>query len=368
MTFVFWQGIISIHQRTFLEAVAAQAGVDKVVLVVEQDITASRMKMGWEVPQVAGVTVVRAPKVDEVKLLAKTYRDAVHVMGGIRVGAMLSAAFDACVSEGCRIGIMTEPYNSAGLKGTLRTLKYQYYRLRYFRHIQFVLGIGRQGVEQYMGLGFDAARIFPWAYFVSVPMEARKERPKGTQRIIYAGRLEAAKGIYRFVAELVESKRDNYELDIYGEGPDDIKIMELVKQKGLLERIRMYPFLKYEELLKQYAHYDWVVLPSAAKDGWGVIVSEGMLNGLKAICSDICGVSRVVKDGVNGVTFDWATEGSCRKAINRMLAEQGFAAHGTIAAWAAKGISAAAGARYFMRIIGNVYNNEQRPGIPWEEA
>ena len=37
MKLVFWQGIISIHQQSFLEAVATQTGVDEVLLVVEQE-------------------------------------------------------------------------------------------------------------------------------------------------------------------------------------------------------------------------------------------------------------------------------------------------------------------------------------------
>jgi glycosyltransferase involved in cell wall biosynthesis len=304
----------------------------------------------------------------EVQEIVQKHKDAVHIMGGIRVGAMLSAAFDACVQCGCKLGIMTEPYNDAGMKGFLRTLKYRYYKIKYFKHIQFVLAIGRQGVAQYGALGFNKARIFPWAYFLTVPTEGRRSSDSQMQRIIYAGRLEAAKGIHRFLSELVESGKGNYTFDVYGTGEDEAKMKQHVVERGLAESIRFYPFLKYDELLKQYANYDWVVLPSAGKDGWGVIVSEGLLNGLKAICSDICGVSRVVRDGVNGKVFSWSEAGSCQKAINEMLVGKEFAQPEAIAAWANKGISAEAGAAYFMRIIDSVYNGTVKPGMPWEEA
>lgn len=368
MTFVFWQGILSIHQKSFLEAVAAQAAVSRVLLVVEQDITDYRKSMGWEVPEFINVTVVRSPSQSEIVKIVAEHRDAIHIMGGIRVGEMLSVAFDECAKRGCKLGVMTEPYDSAGVKGMLRTLKYTTYRVRYFKHIQFVLAIGRQGEEQYASLGFDKERIFPWGYFISVPTEQRSEHASQTHRIIYAGRLEAAKGIKRFMEVLLEAERKNYTLDVYGTGDDELAMKELVAKKGMNDVIRFYPFLKHDELLKKYAQYNWVVLPSAGKDGWGVIVSEGLLNGLKAICSDICGVSRVIKDGVNGKVFSWVEEGGCSQAIVAMLDNNGYEKPEEIASWARQGISAGAGAAYLMDVVDTVYENKLKPRAPWEEA
>lgn len=366
MKLVFWQGIISIHQKTFLEAVAAQPGVERVLLVVETDITPYRKSMGWDVPELKGVTVVKSPSTPQVNEIVKENKDAIHIMGGLRVGAMLAAAFDACVLLGCKLGIMTEPYNDAGVKGRLRTIKYQYYSQRYFKHIDFVLGIGRQSMRQYASLGFSADKIFPWGYFISVPESKRTAGGGDIRRIIYAGRLEPAKGILKFTEELLASKHQNYTLDIYGEGGDKGVLDELIANSNAGERIHIHPFLKYEELVQQYGNYDWVVLPSAAKDGWGVIVSEGLLNGLKAMCSKICGVSRVIVNGNNGEVFDWGEEGSCARAISSMLQGNSYSSPGDIASWADSGISAAAGASYFSDIINHVYDRADKPSVPWE--
>jgi glycosyltransferase involved in cell wall biosynthesis len=367
MTYVFWQGIISIHQKSFLEAVAASAAGGRVLLVVEQDITAYRKNMGWEAPQINGVTVIVAPDAARVRELVQTHKDAIHTIGGIKVGAMLTTAFDECIRQGCKVGVMTEPYNHEGLKGKLRTLKYRYFGLKYFRHIQFVLAIGKLGVAQYTSLGYNKERLFPWAYFITVPAAPRIANTTGNIRIIYAGRLEAAKGIGRFLNELIQHNSTGYTLDIYGTGADEAAMKQQVANAGLQDRIRFFPFLKYDELLQQYAAYDWVVLPSAGKDGWGVIVSEGLLNGLKAMCSNICGVSRVITNGRNGMVFDWQEAGSCREAITAMLQNKGFATTEEIQNWATEGLSAAAGANYFMQLTDNIYNNQPRPGIPWEQ-
>ena len=366
MTLVFWQNIISIHQQTFLEAVAAEAGVGKVVLVAEHAISGYRKDMGWEVPEIAGVAVIVSPSLQQVSDLVIQHKDAVHIMGGIKVGAMLSAAFSACIGAGCRLGIMTEPYDDAGPKGLLRRLKYSYYRWKYKNYIDFVLAIGRQGVKQYTGLGFNENRVFPWAYFISIPLAQRVPGVNGLQRIIYAGRLEQGKGIYKFAEELVKTGNRNYILDMYGAGADEVQLRQLIAARGLQENMHIYPFLPHGELLAKYGAYDWVVLPSAAKDGWGVIVSEGLLNGLKAMCSSICGVSWAVHNGANGMVFDWSIEGSCSNAIAAMFAADGFAVNGAISSRSKATLSAEAGATYFMQIMGSVYDNKKKPPIPWE--
>jgi glycosyltransferase involved in cell wall biosynthesis len=222
-------------------------------------------------------------------------------------------------------------------------------------------------VKTYTGLGFNAERVYPWAYFVSVELPARNERTgtEQTKKIIYAGRLEDGKGIARFVSELSTVKDGAYELDIYGGGPDEEKLKFFVADKKLGAKIKFYPFLKYDELVKQYVHYDWVVLPSTKKDGWGVIISEGLLNGLKAICSNICGVSWAVQNGVNGAVFDWAQEGSCGGAIEAMLNSNTFAGRDDIKKWAEGALSSNAGARYYLQIIESTYNGAPKPKAPW---
>ncbi len=369
MRFVFWQNMISIHQQAFLQALAARPGADHVMLVAEHTLARSRKDMGWDVPVISGVEVVISPSADKIAAIVNEYADAVHIMGGIRVGSMVSAAFDECIKRKCKVGIMTEPFDDAGAKGLLRGLKYRYYISRYARHISFVLAIGRQGVQQYRSLGFDDSRLFPWAYFIAAaPAYVRSAAPAGDVRIIYAGRLQEAKGIYRFMRELTAAGLTNFQMDIYGEGPDQEKIQQLVAGAGLAGKVTFTPFMPYDRLLERYAGYDWVVLPSAQKDGWGVVVSEGMMRGLKAVCSNICGVSRVIQEGVNGVTFDWSVPGSCKAAIVSMLTGGGFAADTTIAAWAGDTLSGAAGAAYFMKIMECVNGNADKPPMPWEKV
>ncbi len=118
-------------------------------------------------------------------------------------------------------------------------------------------------------------------------------------------------------------------------------------------------------MVKKYANYDWVLLPSTAKDGWGVIISEGLLNGLKAMVSSICGVSWVIKSQFNGEVFNWDETEDCRNKIAAMLENDGYAKAEEIQQWAQKTISADVGASYFIDIINCTYNHSVKPETPW---
>ena len=367
MILIFWQGIISIHQKTFLEALAKNSAVRKVIMVVENDITPYRKNMGWDVPEIEGVHIIHSPSGAEITRIFAENRDAIHVLGGIRVGWMMKRALSEGAKTGAKMGAMSEPFSKNGFKGFFRKLKYEYYKVRYFRYFDFFLAIGKEGVNQFTNLGFDPHLIFPWAYFITVDhshsfsLQARQRK-----RIIFAGRVEEGKGIYQFIRELSVEDKKKYTLDIYGEGAVESRIKRFVLSNGLETNVFFHSFLPYNELIKLYKNFDWVLLPSVSKEGWGVVVSEGMLNGLKAICSNICGVSWAIRENFNGVVFDWDDKQSCHDAISKMLDSNDFADSGAISNWAHEAVSAEAGAAYYLKILASVYSGADKPEIPWE--
>ncbi len=203
MVLIVWQGIISLHQKTFLEALTRHPQVSKVIMVVEQDITPYRKNMGWTVPKINGVDLIVAPSVHKIESLFADYIDAVHLLGGIRVGKMMTKALEVGAKRGAKMGVLSEPYGKSGWKGKLRHLKYVYLSMFYFKHIQYILAVGKEGVRQYKQLGFKKDNVYPWAYFINVDKQsATVVHNTNSVRIIFAGRLEQGKGILRFVQEL----------------------------------------------------------------------------------------------------------------------------------------------------------------------
>jgi len=364
-TFLFWQNMISIHQKDFLEALAVQPGVTSVILVVQQDISAERKKMGWDVPQLKGIRVVVAPTNGQIDDLIAGHERGVHVFSGFNVGAVNAYAMKQCISGKRKIAIMSEPYNFAGNKGRLKKMKFKLDALRYKKHISFVLAIGDEGVAQFTAAGFAVDRVSPWGYFINMPAQFQvKKQTAGKCKIMYAGRLEEAKGIYRFATALLRHNA-NYELHVFGEGDDQEKIQDAYNIANAADKLSFTPFLKYEALLEKYNEYDWLVLPSTQKDGWGAVVSEGLLNGLKVICSTRCGAGTVIKEGWNGVRFNWEIAGDCDKAIEQMLQNKSFAEPQQLISWASKALVGDAGASYFIDITNYSSGQGPKPNAPW---
>jgi len=364
-TFLFWQNMISIHQKDFLEALVAQQGVDTIILVVQQDISPERKKMGWDVPQLKGIEVVVAPTNAQIDELIAKHTQGVHVFSGFNVGPVNTYAMKQCINAKRKIAIMSEPYNFAGSKGRIKKIKFKLDALRYKKHLSFILAIGDEGVKQFTAAGFGTDRVFPWAYFINMPPQYQVKRQTTSKcKIMYAGRLEEAKGIYRFATTLL-THNDDYELHLFGEGPDKEKIEQAYAAANAADKLKFTPFLKYEDLLLQYGAYDWLVLPSTQKDGWGAVVSEGLLNGLKVICSTRCGAGTVIKEGWNGVRFNWDIPGNCDKAIEQMLQKKSFAEPQQLIGWASKALVGDAGASYFISISKYSSGQGARPQAPW---
>ena len=63
---------------------------------------------------------------------------------------------------------------------------------------------------------------------------------------------------------------------------------------------------------------DCLVLPSK-HDGWGTVVSEALISGVPAICSDTCGVAEVVKLSNYGGVFK---SGNIEDLVNKRFNEK----------------------------------------------
>lgn len=113
------------------------------------------------------------------------------------------------------------------------------------------------------------------------------------------------------------------------------------------------------------AEADCLILPSR-HDGWGAVVSESLMVGTPAICSDACGSATAVQaSGVGGVFASGDEDAlACRM---RQCVEKGKISldeRTRIAAWA-RALGADAGARYLLEILNHADHGGEKPVPPW---
>lgn len=160
--------------------------------------------------------------------------------------------------------------------------------------------------------------------------------------------------------------RDDMSLSLVGDGPLGASLRaRAVKALGK-SRVDWRGRCSIEEARAVMASLDLLVLPSR-HDGWGAVVTEALLAGTPAICSDACGAAEAVRASGLGGVFKSGDIDSLRHILRRSLdtLPRTRAIRAQIAAWAHSSFSIQAGARYLDAIVRHLYGGAPRPLPPW---
>lgn len=124
--------------------------------------------------------------------------------------------------------------------------------------------------------------------------------------MLFAGRIEWAKGIYDFVhaARLMEADRSLKNRHIHfliaGDGPERADIEQRIQQLGLADRVHLLPRVPFERMPELYAAADVVVAPSVPirtwLEQWCLVLSEAMSVGTPVIATCTGAIPEVMGD------------------------------------------------------------------------
>jgi len=126
--------------------------------------------------------------------------------------------------------------------------------------------------------------------------------PHHPARIIFVGRLSIEKGLEVLLQAIAEVKKDiAVELWIIGEGPFKSPLKRLAGTLGVTDDIKWLGRLRWgSQLFEKIAEADTLVLPSYS-EGLGLVLIEGMSQGLLTIGSSVGGIPEVLDDGKCGI-------------------------------------------------------------------
>ncbi len=329
-----------------------------------------RIAQGWEMPRLSGLDLRYAATVDDVQsCVAQAPTDAVHLCQGIRANGVVAAAQHALARRGLGFWVIMETVEDAGLAGLVRRMLYRATFLRWRRHLKGVLAIGRQTAQWVRARGVPDERVMPFGYFLQdvdglAAMQATQ--PGGAARILFAGQFIERKRLNLLIDALasVADRVPQFRLQVIGSGPLEGALRS--KAEGLFgQRLEWLGQLPMHEARQRMALADCLVLPSR-HDGWGAVVSEALMAGTPAICSDRCGAAEVVlASGVGGV-FASDDQRALEALLMRQIVQGRLtpAARAALAQWALT-LGAEAGAHYLLAILAGGQNGAARPAPPW---
>jgi glycosyltransferase involved in cell wall biosynthesis len=136
---------------------------------------------------------------------------------------------------------------------------------------------------------------------VSVPAELPLPWPRTTApAFAFVGRLDLlGKGLDLLMEALVTSPglKEEWQLNLYGDGPDRARIAECAAAHGLTERIRFHG--RVSDLAAIWRENHLLVLPSRF-EGFGLVMLEALLCGRPVLRTNLGGVAEWMRNGENG--------------------------------------------------------------------
>lgn len=152
-------------------------------------------------------------------------------------------------------------------------------------------------------------KMFKWGYFTSIPSSHRinqKGNVNSKLKILWVARFLKLKHpeLPVKVACNLKAKGYNFELNMYGSGPELERIKALINSLGLDDCVFLKGNLPNTEILEEMRRHDVFLFTSDRHEGWGAVLNESMSNGCAVIASEKIGsVPFLIEDGKNGLIF-----------------------------------------------------------------
>ncbi|MDH5546809.1 MAG: glycosyltransferase family 4 protein [Gammaproteobacteria bacterium] len=367
---VYWQRIVSSHQVELVATLAAIPSV-KITYVAERNLSDSRKALGWKPRDLDAAKLVIADSKNSVeRLIESCPSNVIHICQGIRGNGLVGYAEKLLQKRKARVVILTETVNDTGPIGLIKRLVYRYHLKRMISWVDIILAIGKNTGGWIAQRGFPKSRVVPFTYFLGLPSidQIRNSRMLGNSvyRFAFVGRFVSLKRLNLLVDALALLQNEyEFKLLVVGGGPLENSWKRLSKEK-LGERVDWKGLMQEEEVLTFLSTVDCLVLPSRV-DGWGAVVSEALMVGTQAVCSDRCGASEAVHySGVGGV-FPVDNLEALTSCLRDLLARGalGSKEREKLAEWASN-LGCEAGANYLIEILRYRFSGGTLPRPPWE--
>ena len=145
--------------------------------------------------------------------------------------------------------------------------------------------------------------------------------------IVMVGRLDANKnqaGVMEAFAELVKEGFSGYELKLYGDGPDMIKLRHLAISLGIEKKVI---FAGMVTNVAEHIEKASLFVLASKQEGMPNALIEAMALGLPCISTDCpCGGPRdLITDGVNGLLVPVDDKEALKEAMKKILSDKEYA-------------------------------------------
>ena len=205
----------------------------------------------------------------------------------------------------------------------------------FLRQFAAALVVGERNRAYWRHYGYPAARMFSSPHCIDNAWFAERATPEARAAIrarfglapdvpvaLFAGKLLEFKRPGDFIAGIAAARAGGVPVEamIAGSGPLEASVRE--QAVALNVPLHMLGFCNQSEMPGAYAAADVLVLPSTARETWGLVANEALACGRRVLLSDAVGsAADLTTDPRVGQTFTLGDSEGCGKVLASMLME-----------------------------------------------
>ena len=124
--------------------------------------------------------------------------------------------------------------------------------------------------------------------------------------------------------DMIKGKYSDWSLEIYGEGAEKQKLIDLIKSKGLQESVKIYPFA---ENIHEIAATKYMFVSSSDFEGISNSMLEAMAMGMPVVCTDcpIGGAKMMINIYKNGILVQKQSPENLASAMEYLIRHENAA-------------------------------------------
>lgn len=171
-------------------------------------------------------------------------------------------------------------------------------------------------------------RTYKWGYFTKVKDQDIEKLITNKQndcvKILWVGRLIKWKHPEESIEVTRKLIRDGFKvkLDIIGTGELESDLKQMVNDYKLYGYVNFWGSMSPERVLENMEKANIFLFTSDRQEGWGAVLNESMSSGCTVVANEAIGsVPFLIKDGVNGLTYD-GTTGDFSKKVEALVKDK----------------------------------------------
>lgn len=324
MKIAYFSNYFNHHQKPFADAMNAIPGVEY-IFVCTTGIPEFRKKLGYQemtAPYVLDATLSNENKQKAIELALNA---DVAIFGG-------GKAVDY-IPMRLKTGKLTFNTSERRLKrGLINAFSPNFIKhlMIYFRYGRitpyYMLSCSAFTANDFNLFGAFVDRCYKWAYFTKVQeidiesVLARKRQK--VCRIMWCSRFIDWKHpeLCIELAKRLKIDGHDFEINMYGNGPQLEKYQTLVVNEGLKGYVNILGNRNNDEILAAMQEHNIFLFTSDQNEGWGAVANEAMSNGCTIVGSDKIGaIPFLVKDDTNGKIFKSMDANSLYRAVKDLI-------------------------------------------------